>query len=194
MKGLSNYISYTLTMMLGFVIVAFFTTSLYKIYDRTVVSNIQAGLKQVTIQTMDGINYLYDESKKSDATPTNASSIVISDIALNYPEKISGKNFEIELISSPGIWNRITNLMIGDETATITKETESGSKIIAKTTQKPLIAYEYDIPNIPVKLQGKFKSGVNDTLRLVRYNYNGTIENIVILGEDDIIIGITGTR
>jgi hypothetical protein len=181
-------------MMLGFVIVAFFTTALYKIYDRTVVSNIQAGLKQVTIQTMSGINYLYEEGKKSNTAPANSSSVVISDITLNYPEKISGKNFEVDLVSSPGIWNVISNLVIGDTIATINKETESGSKIIAKTTQKPLITYEYDVPNIPVKLQGKFKSGVNDTLRLIRYNYNSTIENIIILGEADIIIGITGTH
>jgi hypothetical protein len=194
MKGLSNYISHALIVMLGFIIVTFFTTALYRIYDKILVSNMQAGLKQVTIQTMSGINYLYDESKKSNAAPTNSSSVVISDITLNYPEKISGRNFEVELISSPGIWNVITNLVIGDTIATINKETESGSKIIAKTTQKPLITYEYDAPNIPVKLQGKFKSGVNDTLRVVRYNYNGTIENIIILGESNIIIGITGTR
>jgi hypothetical protein len=113
---------------------------------------------------------------------------------LNYPEKISGRNFEVELVSSPGIWNVITNLIIGDKIGTINKEAASGSKIIAKTTQKPFITYEYDVPNIPIKLQGKFKSGVNDTLKLVRYNYNGTIENVIILGESNIVISITGIR
>ena len=42
----------------------------------------------------------------------------------------------------------------------------------------------------PIVLQGKFKSGESDTLKLVRYNYNGDIQDVIILGESDIIIGI----
>jgi len=113
---------------------------------------------------------------------------------LNYPDRVSGNNFEVELVSSPGIWNAILNLTIDNESTEIKKETSSGAKIIARTTQRPFVSHEYDIPNIPIVLQGKFKSGENDTLRLVRYNYNGNIQDVIILGESDIIIRVTNIK
>jgi len=124
------------------------------------------------------------------AYPKNSSSIVISSISLNYPDKVSGKDFEIELISSPGVWNLITNMTIDGKDVIVKKVTSSGSKIIAKTTQSPFVIYEYEVPNIPVILQGKFVSRENDSLSLVRYNYNGFIEDRIILGEENIIIGV----
>jgi len=134
---------------------------------------------------------LYNLGKDFDVTPENSSSIIISDIDLNYPDKISGKIFEVELTSSPGIWNVVTNFTINGRNATIRKETTSGAKIIAKTTQRPLLSYEYNVPNVPIVLQGKFRSGENDTLKLVRYKYNGTVEDTIVLGESNIIVGVT---
>ena len=191
MKGVSSFISYALTILFGFVILIFFTYAIYSYYDQLTRSNIKAGLKQITIQTTNSIIKLYDLGKESDVSPSNSSSIIISDIDLNYPEEVSGKSFEVELVSTPGIWNMITSFTIAGKNATIRKESSSGAKVIAKTTQRPFITYEHDVPNIPIVLQGKFRSGQNDTLRLVRYNYNESINNMIILGESDIIVGIT---
>jgi hypothetical protein len=148
-------------------------------------------LKEISAQTSDSILYLYNQAKESDASPKNSSSVILSSIDLKYPNQISGKNFEVELISSPGIWNQITNITINNANATILKETSSGAKIIAKTKQDPIISYEYDVPNVPIRLQGKYTPGGNDTLSLVRYNYNGTVEDVIILGNSSVIIGIT---
>jgi len=134
---------------------------------------------------------LYDQAKESGASPVNSTSITLSSIDLNYPDQVVDRNFEVELVSSPGIWSVVTNLTIQGVNATIKKESTSGAKIIAKTVQSPVVSYEYDVANIPIKLQGKCSSGGNDTLRLVRYNYNGSIEDVVILGNSSIIIGIT---
>lgn len=155
---------------------------------------MKAELKQICIQTTNSIIQLYNKAKEFKAVPKESSSITISSIDLNYPNKLEGKNFEIELLSSPGIWNLITNITIEGKNVTISKETGSSSKIIAKTTQKPIIVYEHDIPNIPIVLQGKFRSGGNDTLKIIRYNYNGVVEDRVIIGESEIIVGITSIR
>jgi len=191
MKGLARIITYAITIMFGFIIITIFSTLIYGYYDQVLRSNIKASLKQIAIQTALSITKLYNLGEESDVTPDNSSSIIISDIDLNYPTKVSGKNFEVELTSSPGIWNIVTNLTIGGENVTIRKETTSGAKIIAKTTQRPYLSYEHDVPNVPIILQGKFRSGQNDTLRLVRYNYNGVVNDTIVLGEADIIIGIT---
>jgi hypothetical protein len=190
MEGVSKFISYALTILSGFIVLTLLVSLIHGYYNRMMESNIRAVLRQIAAQTASSVVYLYNQGKESNANPPNSSSITLSYMDLNYPDRIGGKNFEVELLSSPGIWNVIANFTING-VATIRKESTSGAKVIAKTTQKPIISYEYDIPNIPILLQGKFRSGGNDTLRLVRYNYNGSLQDVIILGESDIIIGIT---
>jgi hypothetical protein len=180
--------------LFGFTILILFSSLIYSFYEQVQKTSITSSLKQLSIQTSNGIIKLYGLSKEFKTNPVNSTSIIISNISLNYPEKVGDKNYEVELLSSPGIWNSINNFTIDGENVTIIKETESSSKIIARTTQRPFVTYEHDMPNIPIVLQGKFRSGENDILRLVRYNYNGTIEDRIILGQSDIIIGITSIR
>jgi hypothetical protein len=194
MKGISNFVSYTFTILFGFTILILFSSLIYSFYEQVQKTSIISSLKQLSIQTSNSIIKLYDLSKEFKTNPANSTSIIISNVTLNYPEKIVDRNYEVELLSSPGIWNSITNFTISEKNVTIIKETESSSKIVVRTTQKPIETYEYDLPNIPIILQGKFKSGENDVLRLVRYNYNGTIEDRIILGESDIIVGISSIR
>lgn len=194
MKGISNFVSYTFTILFGFTILILFSSLIYSFYDQVLKNSITANLKQISIQTADEIIKLYNLGKEFKTNPANSKSIVISNITLDYPEKVGDKSYEVELLSSPGIWNSVTNFTVDGRNATIIKETESSSKIIVKTTQRPFITYEYDLPNMPIILQGKFRSGEKDNLKLVRYNYNGTIEDRIILGESDIIVGITSIR
>ena len=191
MKGISKFISYAITILFGFTILIFFSTLIYNYYDDILKNTMKAELKQICIQTANSIIQLYNKAKEFNSLPKNSTSIIISSIDLNYPNKVEGRNFEVELLTSPGIWNLVTNITIEGKNVMIVKETGSSSKIIAKTTQKPIIVYEHDIPNVPIVLQGKFRSGENDNLKVIRYNYNGTVEDRVILGESDIIVGIT---
>jgi hypothetical protein len=191
MEGVSKFISYALTILSGFIVLTLLVSLIHGYYNRMMESNIRAVLRQIAAQTASSVVYLYNQGKESNANPPNSSSITLSYMDLNYPDRIGGKNFEVELLSSPGIWNVIANFTINGVNATIRKESISGAKVIAKTTQKPIVSYEYDIPNIPVMVQGRFRSGGNDTLRLVRYNYNGSLQDVIILGESDIIIRIT---
>ncbi len=191
MKGISEFANYLFIILFGFVVMILFTTLIYGYYENVLKMNIQVSLKQIASQTSDTILYLYEKSKESNSNPKNSSSITLSNIVLNYPNQVSGKNFELELVSSSGIWNQVSNVTINNLNVTIMKETSSGAKIIAKTRQKPIVIYEYDVPNVPIKIQGKYTSGGNDTLRLVRYNYNDNVEDVIILGNSSVIIEIT---
>ncbi len=194
MRGVSNFVSYTFTILFGFTMLILFTSLIYSFYDQIQKTSITASLKQIAIQTTDSIIKLYELSKEFKTNPANSTSIIISNISLNYPKKIGGKGYEVELLSSPGIWNSITNFIISGANATIIKESVSSSKIVVKTIQKPVLTYEHDLPNTPIILQGKYRSGENDNLKLVRYNYNGIVEDRIILGQSDIIIGINIIR
>lgn len=190
MKGLSKFVTYTFTILFSFIILSAFSSLIYSYYNQISKSNIESGLKQICIQTFVGIVNLYNQGTNNDVIPANSTSSVISHITLNYPDSISGKNFEVDLIPSSGIWNTVKNMTINGRTANIKQEIDSGAKIVAKTIENPYFSYEYALPNIPIILQGKFRSGNNDTLILVRYNDNGTVEDRVILGNSDILVGI----
>jgi len=190
MKGISKFISYAITILFGFILLIFFSTLIYNYYDGILKNTIQAELKQICIQTENNIIQLQNQAKEFKTIPKLSSSLTISSVDLNYPNKLEGRNFEVELLSSPGIWNLVANITIEGRNVTIVKETGSSSKIIAKTTQNPVVIYEHEVPNIPIILQGKFRSGENDNLKIVRYNYNGTVEDRIILGESEIIVGI----
>ncbi len=191
MKGLSRFVTYVFTILLGFIILSVFSLLIFGYYDQVLKSDITSGLKQIAIQTVSGIIELYGLAEGYETIPKNFSLIVISSIDLNYPDEVSGRSFEVELVSSPGIWSIITNMTINGESVEGKKETTSGSKIIVKTTQGPYVSYEYDVPNVPIVLQGRFRSGESDTLKLIRYNFNGTVEDRIVLGESDILVGIT---
>jgi len=190
MKGISRFVTYAFTILLGFIILSVFSILIFGYYDQVLKSDIKSGLKQIAIQTVTGIIELYGLAEEYETIPENFSLTLISSIDLNYPAQVSGRGYEVELISSPGIWSTVTNVSINEENVETIEETSSGSKIIVKTTQRPYVSYEYDVPNIPINLQGKFRSGGNDILKLVRYNFNGTVEDRIVLGESDIIVGI----
>lgn len=194
MKGISKFVDYSFILLSSFIVMTLFTILIYGYYNHELKTNIEVSLKQIAAQTSESILDLYNRAKESDANPKNSSSVILSSIDLKYPNQISGKNFEVELISSPGIWNQITNITVNNLNATIVKETSSGAKIIVKTKQRPVVSYEYNIPNVPIRLQGKYTSGGNDTLSLVRYTYNGTVEDVIVLGNSTIIIGITSIK
>jgi len=194
MKGVSSFIKYSLTVLIGFLILTFFVALINNYYKQVSESNLKEGLKEVALQTANAITQLYDVAKKTNARPENSSSITISSMNLNYPDNINGKSFEVDLVSSPGIWNLVMNITINGKNVTIMKETNSGSKVIVKTIQKPFVEYEYELPNMPLILEGKFKSGGNSTLKLVRFNFNGTINDCIILGDSSIIVGVTNIR
>ncbi len=190
MKGLSKFVEYAFIILFGFTVLSLLTSMIYTYYNKTLERNINSGLKQVALQTSDAILKLYDTGQDIKAEPENASAVIVANMDINYPNNIGGRNFEVDLISSPGIWVQVTNLTIDSEDANIRKETSSGAKILVKTTQDPFLSYEYPLPNIAIDIQGKYTSGSNDTLSYIKYNYLGTEHDIIVLGDFDFIVGV----
>lgn len=191
MKGVSRFVAYVLTILFGFTVLISFSMIIYGYYDRILRVNVRASLKQIAEQTSSSVVNLYSMAEKSDVQPSNSSSITISSIDLNYPSKVGGKNFKVSLVSASDLWVQVDNVTVSGKVVTIRKEYSSGAKVVAETTQKPIVRYEHDVPNLPVSLQGSFRSGEDDLLRYVRYNYNGTINDAIIVGEPSLVVDIT---
>jgi hypothetical protein len=190
-KGQANLIEYVLTISFSVAILIGVTAMFYSFYATTTRADAEKGLRELSIQTADNILKFYKSAKDSKAQPSNSSSILISEIDLKLPSQISGRNYEMFLISTNPVWTSVINFTVDSQNISSMIET-SVAKIVAKTTQDPYVTVEYDIPNIDVGVQGKSVNGVESKLRYYRYNFNGTVYDKIVLGSSDILVGITG--
>lgn len=186
MKGASSLLTYILIFVISITALTIFTLMVISYYRNTSRALIEANFKQLAVYTSAEIVKMYNENSKSTTIPEKNTVIVLSNITLNYPQKVGGSTYQIEFISNTGIWNFVNF----SSESKLVKEEISSNKIYLKTLQEPFVEYYFSIPNIPVELQGSFKSGKLPLLRYIRYNYNGTTYDRMILGEDEIIVGL----
>jgi hypothetical protein len=128
--------------------------------------------------------------KDSKAEPSNSSSVLIGETDLKLPAQVSGKNYEIYLVSSNIVWTNIINFTINNQNiSTLTRPAKA--KVLARTTQDPFVTSEKDIPNVDISVQGKSTNGDNTKLRYYRYNFNGTVYDKIVLGSSNILVDVT---
>lgn len=189
-KAQARFIEYVLTILFSVLVVISISALVYTFYRASIEREVKGELKQLAIQTSDAVIKLYDTSKASKVLPSNYSSMMISEVKLNLPERVAKRNYEMLLISANPIWTSVSEITIDGQNVSSVKRTP-GAKIVARTTQDPVVEIEYDMPNIDVAVQGRSENGANDVLKYFRYNYNTTIYDTVILGEPEILIRIT---
>jgi len=189
MKGQSRFVGYMLTVLLSVLVLVSISALVYGLYRTALEREVTAELTQMATQVKDNVIKIYESGKNSKIQPSNYTSVLITDIDLNLPDNVAKLNYEIDLITASSLYSYITAATIGGVNVSGVKDA-SLAKIIAKTTQDPIIKVEFDLPNIDIIIQGKVRNGLNDFLRYYKYNQNSTIYDTVILGQSDIIIRI----
>jgi len=162
----------------------------YVFYNTSLKVEIEQSLNQLALQTSNNVIRIYERVKDVNAQPSNYTSIMLHETDLNLPTSVSNRNYEIILVTANPIWSSIRNISIGNETITTVVKTP-GAKVIAQTTQDPIVAVEKDIPNINVVVEGRSENGKGGKLKYYRQNINGTMYDIITLGEPTIITTIT---
>lgn len=189
-KGQAPFISHTLMILIGIFIIVSVAMMVTAFYLTSLRGEIRESLRQVSVQTSDNMVRLYETSKSSGASPKNYTSVLLGEVDLGLPASISKKNYEMSLVSSNQLWTQIQLFTSSGQNLTAISGT-SGAKIIAQTTQIPKIKVEYDIPNIGISVLGKIENGKDDKLRYYRYNINGTIYDVIVLGKADLLLTVT---
>ncbi len=189
MKGESHFVEYTLVILLSVVMIVGVTLLAFSFYRSISDSEIKQELRQISAQVSDNVVKLYDVAKSSRASPGNYTSMLISEVNLNLPDKVSNNNYEIFLVSASQLTPLISLVTI-DGTNVSTIISNSNARVVGRTNGDPEVEVEYDIPNIDVSVQGKARNGQNTTLRYYKYNINGTIRDMIVLGSLDILINI----
>jgi len=189
-KGQANLIEHVLTISFSLIILISVSTIIYNFYSTSINVDVEKGLRELSIQTVDNIIRLYKNAKGSSSQPSNSTSVLISQLDLSLPSQVSGRNYEIYLVGANNIWINIINFTVSNQNVTSVIKTPM-AKVIARTTQNPIISIEYDIPNVDVGVQGRSANGINSKISYYRYNYNGTVYDKIVLGQSDVLIDIT---
>lgn len=189
-KGQAHFTEYVFTIMFSVLVLMSVTALVYVFYKTSVKNEAQQSLKQIAVLTSDSIVKLYETSRNSKSQPTTYSSILISQIDLQYPSAVTKKNYEIFLATSNPVWTTVSDLTVGGQLVNTTVKT-SGAKVIAQTTQDPVVSVEYDIPNVDVVVEGRSENGQYATLSYYRSNINGAVYDVIVLGKADILGVIT---
>lgn len=193
MRGQSRLVSYMMTVLFSILVLTSISALVYTVYRAALEREVRAELTQIATQTKDNLIKIYDSGKNSKIQPINYTSVLIIEADLNLPDGVAKLNYEVDLISAGSLYSYLTAATIGGVNISGTRDA-SAAKVIAKTTQDPIVALEFDLPNLDISIQGKIRNGLNDVLRYYRYNQNSTIYDVVILGQSDIIIRVTDIR
>jgi hypothetical protein len=190
-KGQAEIVENVFVVLFGVIILTAISTISYNIYMNQIKSEIENNLKQLAIGISDATLKLYEMGKASFYSPKPNQTAKLVEINLNLPSRVSGRNYEVFLTSASSIWIQISNLSLDGTQPATQIITTPGAKIILRTTQSPEITVEHEIPNLDVLTQGKIENGLNGKLSYYRSNFNNTIKDYIVLGEQDIIIDIT---
>lgn len=189
-KGQAEVVENVFTIFFGVVILAAISIVAYNLYTNQLRSEIENSLKQVGVEISNNILKLYEIGEKSKYSPRVNETAKLAEIDLNLPSQVSGRNYEIFLISSNPIWVQISGLAIAGITPEAPIITSPGAIVVLRTTQHPEVTIEQEVPNVDVLVQGKVENGLNSKLSYHRGNFNGTMKDYIVLGEEEIIVNL----
>lgn len=189
-RGQAKFIETVFIIAFGFFILTTITAFVYSFYRNVITNEAQQGIKEIALITSQNILQIYELGKKNLATPDVNKTIFLSEINLNLPTYVARRNYEVILISPTSLFGVLTNLTVDGRNTTVAI-VSSSPKIIARTTQDPIVSVEQDIPSVDITLQGRSGTGLNSKLRYYRTNFNGTVFDSIVLGDVGILINYT---
>lgn len=190
MKGQSNLIDFVLSILFSVIILVVVAALAYSFYRNALTQDVTKSLNEVTLQISDAILKVYQQGKQSTASPTSGTSVLLATVNLNLPAKISSRNYEIDFVPINPLYASLTNVSIGGLNESYILKTD-GAKIVARTTDDPIITVTKDLPNVDINIQGNAVDGINASLQYYRYNSGGTVYDKITLGNQQIIIDIS---
>lgn len=188
-KAQAKFIEHIFAILLGVIFMVSVIAITYTFYTDVLRNEIRESLNQIALSVGGNIVRIYEISRSVDAQPSNQTSILVKELDLSLPIEVSKRNYEVFLVSPSTLWPVVTNITVNGENVTSIVKS-SGPKVVVQTVQDPIVRVERDIPNLGIHMHGKSENGKEGKLRYYRSNINGTIYDIVVLGEADILIRI----
>jgi hypothetical protein len=187
-KGVSKFVEFVITIALSVLLLTVVGSLLFSYYSTTLQENIRRELRDVGLLVSNSILRLYESSKNSKLFPNLNQSILLSSLKLELPERVSNRRYEVVIVSKLGIWGILESLEI-DNQSVITIYEPGKVLILARTLENPEIEVKVEVPNIEAYLQGRTQGG-ETYLYYYRHNFNSTIYDRILLGQQDFWVEI----
>lgn len=189
-KGISPLIGYVLSVLMAIIVIGAVAVLVTGFYDTIIKDEVKRELTQVAAQTSSKVTDIYYISKASRASPGNSSAILLGEEQLNLPQKVASKSYKLTLLSASQVASQISNVTVnGGNVSSV--QTAPNGKIVAQTTEDPVVEVDYDVPSIDVDMQGSSGNPSNATLRYYRYNPNGTVIDTILMGDYTLLGQVT---
>jgi len=185
-KGVAPLVSYVLAILVAVVVMSGVAVLLNDFYALIIEDEIKRELTQISAQTSSKVTEIYSIAKASRSSPGNQSSVLLAETRLNLPDRVALREYRVVLLSASQVASLLSNVTINGQNVS-TDSTSQVGRIVAQTTQDPIVTVEYDVPSIDVDLQGRTTDPRNATMRYYRYNPNGTVVDAIVLGDSTLI-------
>ncbi|MEM5800047.1 MAG: hypothetical protein QXD54_00475 [Candidatus Aenigmatarchaeota archaeon] len=157
MKGQAILISYALTILLSVTLIIFSSLIFSSFYSSFLKNEIKNDLEYISLKLYNSIIEAYEFASNSKFIPKNNSCIILQEVKLNFPPKISNKNYEIIVQNSEE--NLIIKAFGNSET------------------------FEIKFPKIYVNFQGKIKSERKTGMYYYRCNLDNKVSDKIVFEE-----------
>jgi len=157
-KGMSDYISHILVLVVAIVVLSIIGSTMHEFYVDLTLESQRSQSASLSRKIRNGILDMYSEHKGSGIMPDEGKSEVLFSAVIDTPERIGRSSYDIYLN---------------------TTESDSPVEIVLKTTSFPRETYRYDIYNIDVNVTGKVANPEGVRLEYIRKNQGGSAEDLI---------------
>jgi hypothetical protein len=174
------YIDILIVVVMGMLFITILSMLAIAVSERALRLKIEEELGLVIQQTATAISRFAELGAQNPIEPANNTVMLLGLYHLDLPAQISGRNWELELITQSDLWANVRNFTINGEVADYQVITP-GPHLVARTVQYPEVEVSQAMPNLAVRIQGKYGTGAPPYLRYYRYNLNGTVYDAIVL-------------
>ncbi len=185
-KGVSPFVSTTVVILFGIIMIAVVFSSLNVVERQGVDKTVQDQLTFTQRELATEVLGVYDSVKEFEQYPAQGDAVLVKDVDISLPQTIGGREYRIDTEEPQDILLSIVEFKIDGETVS----SESKRPTARLVGSSGNVEVEHKIFNIDVGLQGLTKGSDTD-IRGYVYNNNGEMREKVVLGGDDILIGLT---
>lgn len=186
-RGQAEFTEYIITFLIGIIAIIVIYALVVTVYNNLIAREINDELNQLETQTLTSIIKLYNNGASYSGNIQNNSAILLGSVNLNYPPRVAKKSYEITLISPNTLYSTVN---VSANTTNTGAQSYSGPKIIGRSVETPIVEVTVNIPNIDIVAQGIVFNGLNPTLSFYKANINGTLKNVVTLGNVTLLASI----
>ena len=173
-KGLSIFMSHILAIAILFVILAVVSTQLFTYYMNIREETQKSQALSISQRVAEAVLGLYTNYRKSDYEPEEGGNRTLSEVYLNLPDKISGRDYTLSLEQHEKFW---VEGSMENETSSKNERPYTSVKIEVGSS-----VYTYPIYNIvSVNVSGSVKMADRIKISYIRKRENGETKDLITM-------------